>query len=66
MCCAIKRFFAANGRSIGFKPAGGIKMARDAMAYRCLVEDVLGKEWMSPERFRIGASSLLDDVLKRL
>ncbi|KAI1727786.1 deoC/LacD family aldolase domain-containing protein [Ditylenchus destructor] len=66
MCKAIKRFHELTGCKIGFKPAGGIKTVSDALSYRCLVEEVLGNEWITPEYFRIGASSLLDNITKHL
>ncbi len=47
----------------GFKASGGVRTAQDADAYVSLAEDVLGEGWTSPETFRIGASSLLDDLL---
>ncbi|ETN84859.1 putative deoxyribose-phosphate aldolase [Necator americanus] len=51
---------------VGFKPAGGIKTPEEALAYIVLVKDVLGESWLSPELFRIGASSLLDNCLKAI
>jgi len=66
MCTAIKRYYESTGRRVGFKPAGGIQTAKDALAYRALVGNLLGEEWLGPEMFRIGASSLLDAVLKEL
>ncbi|TMS34703.1 hypothetical protein L596_002240 [Steinernema carpocapsae] len=64
MCLAIKQHFEMTGKRVGFKPAGGIRTTQEALGYRVVVEKVLGKEWLTPELFRIGASSLLDDVLK--
>ncbi|KAI6226181.1 2-deoxy-D-ribose 5-phosphate aldolase [Aphelenchoides fujianensis] len=66
MCRAIKHHFEQTGRRVGFKPAGGIKTVEEAMGYRALAEDVLGSEWVNPELFRIGASSLLDAVVAKL
>ncbi|GMR35412.1 hypothetical protein PMAYCL1PPCAC_05607, partial [Pristionchus mayeri] len=66
MLCAIKRWHHLTGKKVGFKPAGGIKTATEALTYVALVEKVLGNEWLNPSLFRIGASSLLDDVLKKL
>ncbi|MFH4975075.1 hypothetical protein AB6A40_001784 [Gnathostoma spinigerum] len=66
MCVAIKRYHGLTGRKVGFKPAGGIRTLEDALGYRVLVENVLGKEWLTPELFRYGASSLLENVLKDL
>jgi deoxyribose-phosphate aldolase len=47
---------------VGFKPAGGIRTVADAQAYMALVREVLGDTALSPQRFRIGASGLLDDI----
>ncbi|KHN83278.1 Putative deoxyribose-phosphate aldolase [Toxocara canis] len=66
MCTAIKRYFDLTGRRVGFKPAGGLKTPLDALVYRVLVEEVLGNEWLTPQLFRFGASSLLDNVIKAL
>ncbi|VDM48409.1 unnamed protein product [Toxocara canis] len=55
-----------SGRRVGFKPAGGLKTPLDALVYRVLVEEVLGNEWLTPQLFRFGASSLLDNVIKAL
>jgi len=66
MCTAIRRYHESTGRRVGFKPAGGIQTAHDALGYRALVGSLLGEEWLGPEMFRIGASSLLDAVLKEL
>ena len=54
------------GRRIGFKPAGGIRTSRQALAYLELVATRLGREWLTPDLFRLGASSLLDDVVGEL
>jgi deoxyribose-phosphate aldolase len=66
MCLAIRRYFELTGRRVGFKPAGGLRTIEDALGYRILIEEVLGKEWLTPELFRIGASSLLDVIVKEL
>lgn len=66
MCKAIKRYHALTGRRVGFKPAGGIKTAEQAAQYLLLVRDLLGQEWATPTLFRIGASSLLDDICEKL
>lgn len=55
-----------SGRRVGFKPAGGLKTPLDALCYRVLVEELLGKEWLTPELLRFGATSLLDNVIKAL
>jgi deoxyribose-phosphate aldolase len=64
MCEAIKLIHQKTGLKIGIKAAGGIKTAKDAIEYILLVKEILGEEWLSPSLFRIGASSLLNDLLK--
>ena len=54
------------GRVIGMKPAGGIRTAKQAIQYLCVLHETLGPAWMTPELFRFGASSLLNDVLLQL
>jgi deoxyribose-phosphate aldolase len=54
------------GLVIGMKPAGGIRTAKQAIQYLCLLHETLGPEWLTPELFRFGASSLLNDVLLQL
>ncbi|CAD6199807.1 unnamed protein product [Caenorhabditis auriculariae] len=66
MCSAIKRWYEQTGKKVGFKPAGGIKTPEEALAYVALIREVLGEEWLNPQLFRIGASSLLDNCLKAL
>ena len=63
---AIRDFHAETGRRIGMKPAGGIKTAKQAITYLVMVNETLGADWLTPERFRIGASSLLNDVLMQI
>ena len=63
---AIARHHASTGLKVGIKPAGGIRTAHQALVYATLVEETLGKEWLTPELFRLGASALLDDVLTEL
>ncbi|WP_129844099.1 deoxyribose-phosphate aldolase [Streptomyces sp. RFCAC02] len=60
---AVRDFRAATGRQIGVKPAGGIRTAKDAVKYLVLVNETAGPDWLDPARFRIGASSLLNDLL---
>ena len=60
---AIRDHFVATGRVVGMKPAGGIKTAKQAWQYLVMVKETLGDDWLSADRFRIGASSLLNDVL---
>ncbi|MDM7461999.1 MAG: deoxyribose-phosphate aldolase [bacterium] len=63
---AIRDFYDATGRAVGMKPAGGIRTAKDAIRYLVLLHETLGDEWLTPERFRFGASSLLNDLLRQL
>src|SRR5919112_1414617 len=63
---AIRDFEKATGRLIGMKPAGGIKTAKDAVQYLVVLYEMLGPRWMTPERFRFGASTLLNDVLMQI
>ncbi len=63
---AIRDFEAATGRAVGMKPAGGIRTAKEAIQYLVVLYETLGPRWMTPERFRFGASSLLNDVLMQL
>ncbi len=66
MMQAAADFHAATGRAVGVKVSGGIRAADQALAYLALVEDALGPAWRTPERFRIGASALLDDLVRRI
>ena len=54
------------GRVIGMKPAGGIRTAKQAIQYLCVVHETLGVDWLTPDLFRFGASSLLNDVLMQI
>jgi deoxyribose-phosphate aldolase len=63
---AIRDFRRETGRLVGFKAAGGIRSAKVAIAYLVLLWETLGAEWMTPDRFRLGASSLLNDVLMQI
>ncbi|HEX2236471.1 MAG TPA: deoxyribose-phosphate aldolase [Actinomycetota bacterium] len=63
MAEAIRDFADATGRAVGLKVAGGIRTAKEAIRYLVVVHETLGDEWLTPERFRIGASSLLNDLL---
>ncbi|MDZ7742073.1 MAG: deoxyribose-phosphate aldolase [Bacteroidota bacterium] len=62
----IREFSRKTGKSAGIKPAGGIRTAEQALQYYCLVEQLLGREWLNPERFRIGASSLAGDLVEKI
>ena len=63
---AIRDFEKATGRAIGMKPAGGIRTAKEAVQYLVVLYETLGPRWMTPELFRFGASSLLNDVLMQI
>jgi deoxyribose-phosphate aldolase len=63
---AIRDFFRETGRPVGFKAAGGIRTSKQAIAYLVLLYETLGSDWMTPERFRLGASTLLNDVLMQI
>jgi len=63
---AIRDFYRETGRPVGFKPAGGIRTAKQAIAYLIVLNETLGPEWLSPHRFRLGASTLLNDILMQI
>ena len=63
---AIRDFEKATGRAVGCKPAGGIRTAKEAVQYLVVLYETLGPRWMTPDRFRFGASSLLNDVLMQI
>ena len=63
---AIRDFVRETGRPVGFKAAGGIRTAKQAIAYLVLAYETLGPEWMTPDRMRLGASTLLNDVLMQI
>jgi deoxyribose-phosphate aldolase len=63
---AIRDFFYETGVRIGMKPAGGIRNSKQALAYLVMVRETLGDDWLTPERFRFGASTLLNDVLMQI
>jgi deoxyribose-phosphate aldolase len=63
---AIRDFERVTGKMIGMKPAGGIRTSKEAIAYLVVLYETLGPRWMTPDRFRFGASSLLNDVLMQL
>lgn len=66
MCLAIRQFAEKTGRKVGFKAAGGISTAESAALYYSIVEEILSEEWLTPERFRIGASSLANNLLSEI
>jgi len=63
---AIRDFYHATGKQIGMKPAGGVSNAKLALSYLVVLYETLGADWMNPDMFRIGASSLLNDILMQL
>ncbi|HEY3057012.1 MAG TPA: deoxyribose-phosphate aldolase [Thermoanaerobaculia bacterium] len=63
---AIRDFYHATGKQIGMKPAGGISNAKLCLSYLVLLYETLGADWMNPDLFRFGASSLLNDILMQL
>ena len=63
MLQAVKDWHDQTGEYIGVKPAGGIRTAKDAIKYLVVVKETAGEEWLNPDLFRFGASSLLNDVL---
>lgn len=62
MIRAIQDFQKRTQRKIGFKPAGGVRTLKDAIAWMTLIKSTLGDEWLQPKLFRFGASGLLDDI----
>ncbi|MFE2672353.1 deoxyribose-phosphate aldolase [Streptomyces hygroscopicus] len=60
---AVRDFRAATGRQVGVKPAGGIRTTKDALRHLVLVNETAGPDWLDPSWFRLGASSLLNDLL---
>lgn len=66
MLQAIQDYYVETGKKIGMKPAGGIRTAKQAIHYLCMVNEVLGTDWLSPDMFRFGASTLLNDLVKQI
>ena len=66
ICTAIRDYYEKTGLRVGFKAAGGIRTNADAILYFTIVEEILGKEWLNPSLFRIGASSLANDLIKSI
>jgi deoxyribose-phosphate aldolase len=66
MARAIRDYLALTGYKVGFKPAGGISSAKQTLAWQALMHEELGVEWLMPDKFRIGASSLLTDLERQL
>jgi deoxyribose-phosphate aldolase len=63
---AIRDVYDETGRRIGFKPAGGIRASKQAVQHLVLVRETLGNDWLTPELYRLGASSLLNDILMQI
>src|SRR5580658_4558228 len=63
---AIRDYFFATGIRIGMKPAGGIRTAKQSLAYLVMVKETLGDDWLTPDLFRFGASTLVNDVLMQI
>ncbi|MBY6139990.1 deoxyribose-phosphate aldolase [Leisingera daeponensis] len=66
MIRAIRDYYERTGYRVGYKPAGGISKAKDALVYLALMKDELGGRWLQPDLFRFGASSLLGDIERQL
>jgi deoxyribose-phosphate aldolase len=66
MARAIREYQARTGYIVGFKPAGGISKAKQALTWQSLMKEELGDAWLMPDRFRFGASSLLTDLERQL
>ena len=66
MIRALRDYGAATGYRIGFKPAGGMKSAKEAINWQILMKEELGRDWLNPDLFRFGASSMLGDIERQL
>ncbi len=66
MVRALRDYGERTGHAIGFKPAGGLKTAKDAMTWLILMKEELGRRWLEPDLFRLGASSMLADIERQL
>lgn len=66
MCQCIKEYHEQTGRKVGFKAAGGIRTTEDALKYYAIVKEVLGDEWLCQDLFRLGASSLANNLLSSM
>ncbi|XP_064818806.1 deoxyribose-phosphate aldolase-like [Oncorhynchus masou masou] len=66
MVRAIRDYFLKTGHKVGFKPAGGIRTAKESLVWLTLMKEELGDEWLSPRLFRLGASSLLADIERQI
>jgi len=66
MARAVREYYQRTGYRVGFKPAGGIRTARQALDWLVMIKEELGNEWLTPKYFRFGASSLLTDIERQL
>ena len=66
MCQAIRDYYEKTGRKVGFKAAGGVRTPEEAALYYTIVEEILGKEWLTTDLFRIGASSAANNLLSAI
>lgn len=66
MCQCIKEYYNATGRMVGFKPAGGISTAKDAIVYYAIADTILGEKWLSPAYLRFGASRVANSILSEI
>jgi deoxyribose-phosphate aldolase len=66
MVRAIRHYLELTGARVGFKPAGGMKTAKDALSWLILMKEELGNDWLEPELFRLGASSMLADIERQI
>jgi deoxyribose-phosphate aldolase len=66
MTRAIRAYEEETGFKVGFKPAGGISSAKDALVWMAMMKEELGRRWLEPDLFRFGASSLLGDIERQI
>ncbi len=66
MTRAVRDYYERTGHQVGFKPAGGIRSAKQVLAWLALMKEELGDEWLGPRLFRIGASALVEDIERQL
>ena len=66
MCQAIRDYYGKTGRKVGFKAAGGVRTPEEAALYYTIVEEILGREWLTTDLFRIGASSAANNLLSAI
>ena len=66
MIRAIRDYHDRTGMRVGYKPAGGISKAKDALTYLAMIKEELGDRWLRPDLFRFGASSLLGDIERQI